>query len=338
MPTTRVDFKHVRAHASFEAVAAHYSVSLLGKGEQRSALCTFHEEDTPSLKINLAKKIFHCFGCKKSGNILEFVTYMEGGDPARDSDLRSAAVLLAEICNIDPLPQRAIRASATKQEKPSPRARTERTSRVSHFSAKPEAEPVRENKPLSFELKLDTTHSYLKERGLTSPVIESFGLGFADRGLMKGRLAIPIHNEDGALIAYAGRWAQATVPQDVSKYLLPPRFAKGLVLFNLNRIPSGTSHVVMVESFFSVFRLHERGIPAVSPMGHDVSPEQCALLKRRGVRMVTVLFDGDTAGADGTARTVSLLAGHLFVHAPVVPLGFRPDACAENELGRLVQS
>ncbi len=34
--------------------------------------------------------------------------------------------------------------------------------------------------------------------------IKHFGLGSASRGLMKGRIAIPIHNENGELVAYAG--------------------------------------------------------------------------------------------------------------------------------------
>ena len=54
---------------------------LQGKGDQRSALCCFHEENTGSLKINLGKKIFNCFGCGAKGNILDFVTLKEGGDP-----------------------------------------------------------------------------------------------------------------------------------------------------------------------------------------------------------------------------------------------------------------
>ena len=65
MPSNRVDFKHVREHASFEAVAAHYDIALFGKGDQKTALCCFHQEDSPSLKINVAKKLFNCFGCNK---------------------------------------------------------------------------------------------------------------------------------------------------------------------------------------------------------------------------------------------------------------------------------
>jgi DNA primase len=338
MPTTRVDFKHVRAHASFEAVAEHYEMDLIGKGDQRSALCSFHEEQRPSLKINLAKNIFHCFGCGKSGNILEFVTYMEGGDPSVDRDLRASGLLLAEISKIDPVPQPSAQAPSKKSEKPQARARTERTPAALHHQPKPQREEALHNKPLSFSLKLDATHPYLKKRGLAQKVIETFGLGVADRGLMKGRLAIPIHNEDGTLIAYAGRWAATVVPKDVPKYLLPEKFAKHLMLFNLHRVPVGTQHVVLVESYFSVFRLHELGIPVVSPMGHVVSEEHCVLLEKRGIERVTLLFDGDAAGAQGIARSLPVLARLMFVRAPKVPDGFRPDECPEAHLHMLLGS
>ena len=49
-------------------------------------------------------------------------------------------------------------------------------------------------------------------------------MGFAGRGVMKGRIAIPIHDEYGQLIAYAGRWAANPVPDEESRYKLPEGF------------------------------------------------------------------------------------------------------------------
>src|SRR5437763_9153291 len=104
MAMQRVDFKHVRANASFETVAAHYDLKLDGRADQRTSLCCFHKEKTPSLKIHLGKKVFNCFGCGKHGNVLDFVTLMEGGDPEDDEALRAGAFKLAEICGIEPSP------------------------------------------------------------------------------------------------------------------------------------------------------------------------------------------------------------------------------------------
>ena len=48
---------------------------------------------------------------------------------------------------------------------------------------------------------------------------------------MSGRVVIPIHNERGELVAYAGRSIDGSEP----KYKLPAGFHKSLELFNLHR-------------------------------------------------------------------------------------------------------
>lgn len=336
MPTHRVDFKHVRTNADFEVVAAHYNLALVGRNEQRSALCCFHDEDTPSLKIHLGKKAFNCFGCGKHGNILDFVTLMEGGDPENDKDLRAGAFKLAEICGIDPVPGKSAATPITKTA--AAKADAERPSMTGKQTEK--VQPLHGNKPLSFELKLDLDYPYLKER-VSRNIIESFGLGYCSRGMMKGRIAIPIHNEKGELIAYAGRWAEKDVPNGTPRYLLPDGFEKQSVLFNLHRLPDwrvtkDRARVVLVESYWSVFKLHELGIPAVSPMGHSVCQRQCELLAARGVKEVVILFDGDDAGAQGIVESAPPLARHFYVHAPAVPDGFKPHRCENHAIRDLL--
>src|SRR5262249_49317118 len=109
------------------------------------------------------------------------------------------------------------------------------------------------NKPLRLQLKLDPEHPYLSRRDLSLATISRFGLGYCDRGLMSGRIAIPIHDHNGQLIAYAGRWAELSAPDGRPRYLLPRGFQKQLVLFNLHRVKDRRS-VVIVESYWSVFR------------------------------------------------------------------------------------
>jgi len=96
MPQQYIDFGFVKENASFDAVLAHYNLRKVGSGEQCAVLCPFHREREASCKINLERKIFHCFGCEAKGNVLEFVARMEG----EAADLRSAAVKLAGICHI----------------------------------------------------------------------------------------------------------------------------------------------------------------------------------------------------------------------------------------------
>jgi len=41
MPQPFVDFAHVKEHASFERVLAHYNLALTGHAAQRAILCPF---------------------------------------------------------------------------------------------------------------------------------------------------------------------------------------------------------------------------------------------------------------------------------------------------------
>ena len=340
-----IDFTALRARARFEPVLERYSLEANGRGPQKTLLCPFHEETEPSCKVNLEKRAFHCFGCGAKGNVLDFVARME------NAELPEAARTLAEICGI-PLTE----VSKTEAQPKSPRTsppqphRKPQEPREAHTSRKaaPAAQtPLSEppgapqgpvNPPLSFRLKLDPAHPYLAERGLRREVVEAFGLGSCARGMMKGRICIPIHNEAGELVAYAGRWpGDSGWPAGEEKYKLPPGFRKSLVLFNLERIARGPrpEELVLVEGFFSVFRLHALGVPAVALMGAALSDEQAALLAAHASR-ITVLTDGDAAGRAARAGIVPRLAERLSVHAPLLPEGTSPDMLDEETLLRFV--
>jgi DNA primase len=103
------------------------------------------------------------------------------------------------------------------------------------------------NVPLKFALKyLDLAHPYLVERGLTQGTIADFGLGYCQKGIMAGRIAIPIHNEHGELVAYAGR-VPGDPPEGEGKYKFPMGFHKSSVVYNLHRAKE------LTKSLFKIF-------------------------------------------------------------------------------------
>ena len=53
--------------------------------------------------------------------------------------------------------------------------------------------------------------------------------------MMSGRIAIPIHNVNGEVVAYAGRLTDGEPSEKNFKYKLPPGFKKSLELFNIDR-------------------------------------------------------------------------------------------------------
>jgi DNA primase len=207
---------------------------------------------------------------------------------------------------------------------------------------------VSTNEPLSaefverFRAKLEPAHEqpFLQSRGLTPLVIEHFELGFFPlqaKGMMRGRIVIPIHNERGQLIAYCGRWASDDpLPEGAGKYLLPKGFNKSAALYNLHHV-LGKKHLIVVEGYFSVFRLFELGVPTVALMGRSISDEQISLLRDAGVKYLTILLDGDEPGRSGSAAMMERLSKEPFrVKFALLPDGTEPDTVEEPVLRELL--
>ena len=336
----KVDFKYIRQNADFESVLSHYGLDVNKDGHkegQFKALCPFHDDTKPSLKVNTVRNIYHCFACDAGGNILEFVQEME------NENLRKSAITLAEICGIGTAESAKVRKPAKRKKAKAKKAkkkrdRIEQREPVSeNVSEGKEDAPV--NEPLTFELKnLETDHSFFEERGITQGMMEVFGLGISTRGLMKDRMAIPIHNANGELIAYCGRWPSNNTPESEPKYKLPSGFHKEIELFNLHRIDKPIETIVLVESYLSIFRLHMLKWPVASPMGHSLSEAQIALLKEAGVKNIILLFDGDDPGRSAVTKVGrQLLEVGFVVTAPVVHEDFKPHRLDDDGIRALLK-
>jgi CHC2 zinc finger len=48
-------------------------VQLKKKGKEFVGLCPFHDEKTPSFTVNPIKQLYHCFGCKRGGSVIDFL-------------------------------------------------------------------------------------------------------------------------------------------------------------------------------------------------------------------------------------------------------------------------
>jgi DNA primase len=338
----RLDFKAIKRAACFKRVLSHYGIELRGgHGAQRKALCPFHRDTRPSLNVNFDMKVFNCFPCGDGGDIVKFVAKQEHPtDP--EGHLIEAAKKLAEICGIS-INDARIEALT----KPAERATGE--SKNGELSVP--------NPPLTFELKVDSKHAYLAERGLSPETVETFGLGYcvSDTSIMRQRMVIPIHNESGDLVAYAGRWpSDSGWPEDEDKYMLPHKFQKKRVLFNLHRViearragqwPGHEHHVVVVEGFFGVFAVHQHA-PCVALMGSVISKEHLDLLARADMRYVTLMLDGPSKGFTAnehriwddriTATIHTLATCGFFVRARELELAEQPDTIKRDRLMGLV--
>jgi hypothetical protein len=149
-------------------------------------------------------------------------------------------------------------------------------------------------RPLPFRLKLDPSHPYLAGRHISPELAATFGLGYCSHGTMKGRICIPTTTNA------VGSWhtpadGQATSYPKMSRNTTCHAYSRSdVVLFNLHRV-TGADHLVLVEGYWSVFRLHALGAAAVALMRRALSAEQETPLIESGVRMLTLMLDGEPA-------------------------------------------
>lgn len=323
-----VSFMEVKAQVSMADILQHYGLlnQFRQKGDELVGLCPFHKEKRGSFHASITKNAWQCFGCKRKGNILDFVAAKEG------VGIRQAGLMI----------QGWFETGVKKPAKAIPKV-SETQGGFSESADSTDQRAVQDNPPLTFELKnLDTRHTYLlKDRGLKKETIELFGLGYCSRGLMKGRIAIPVYNEKGELVAYAGRWP-GEPPTGTEKYLLPSGFAKSHVVFNLRQAQglAKDNGLILVEGFFDVFWLHQCGFPqAVALMGSSLSEWQRELLLASlGPRgRIMLMLDNDEAGRQCETQCLEQLSTGVFIKLVRLPVSRQqPDNLTEPEIRQLL--
>jgi DNA primase len=306
-----VNYKSLRSELSFIDILHHYGVELKERGVQ-----------------------WH--GCGAKGNLIELAARMEGLNPDNRDDFRKAALFLQRTF---------VGSDDEEREKPKAPPKEERRERSAREDLEEETPGSVVNAPLDFELqRLEQDHPYLRERGFTLETIKTFGLGYCHRGLMKGRIAIPLHDKDGALIGYAGRIVdEEATGKDTPRYLFPGsrerngtrhEFRKSAFLYNGFRVEN-PSQLVVVESFTAVWWITQAGITnVVALMGASCSDSQAALLRDLVPEGGSIwLFpDGDKAGERMAEEALVLIAPHRFVRWVKIEERQQPTDVGREEL------
>lgn len=342
-----VDFKALKNAVTMEQVLARYQLTSRFKrhNDSLSGPCPIHRGSNPNqFRVSLSKNCWNCFSeCKCGGNVLDFVSKMEG------VDLQEAAHRMVGWFNLDlarlntdaPESRAARLAASGPAPAKSSRTLAGATAKPTDAVSPPPAEEVEVNKPLAFRLELDSQHPYLVERKLSPATVFEFGMGGCTKGVMSQRIAIPITNAEGQLVGYAGRWP-GEPPDGRPKYRLPDGFKKSVEVYRLAAALKEPPEIpwVIVEGFFDAAKFWQLGIrKCVALMGSSLSEAQEALLARHltPTAHVVVVFDEDESGREGREDIVRRLASRAFVRFIAFPQdGFKAEhlsAQAAAELG-----
>jgi DNA primase len=359
MSSNWVDFKELRSRLRFADVLQSYSVELKVKGDRATGLCPLpghprHDgkRRSPSFSANLSRGLFNCFGCQAKGNIIDFVCFMSGGDPRDSTALHNAALELQKRFP-GTTGERDQKPADSKSSASPTAAKSHQSKSSGEAQEKPsevEARSVIVNAPLDFTLKmLDSEHPYLKQRGLTPETISHFELGYCSRGMMQGRIVIPLHDPQGQLIGYAGRLIDdSKVSDEQPKYRFPGtrerngvryEFQKSQFLFNGHRIKAPVDDLIIVEGFMSVFWLVQYGYRnVVALMGSSASKDQIVFITElvSETGRVWIFLDGDEAGERCAVHLFTQIATCRAVRWLKLDMGHQPTGCAPETLLQLL--
>jgi len=303
-----VSFSEIKNRVTLEQVLRSYQIDWLRRSglHQYRGRCPIHQgQGTEAFHANLERGVFHCFACGAGGNVLDFVSAMEG------CSLREAALRLQEAHG-----DRSVR---------TPWVQSGGTEGRKLVTKKREGNP-----PLGLQLDLDRRHPYLVGRGIDATVADYFGVGyFGGRGLMSHRIAIPIHDPGGRLVAYCGRALDGAEP----RYRFAGGFHKSQVLFNYHRArAAGQDQVIVVEGFFDCMRVHQAGFPnVVGLMGARLSAAQKDLIADQ-FSSVMLMLDGDQTGSAATTEIAAELRPACRVSQVLLPPDMQPDRMSADQI------
>lgn len=335
----------LRARADIVKVIGSY-VTLKKNGHRYVGLCPFHNETAPSFSVDEQKQVYHCFGCKAGGSVIQFVMDIER------LSFSEAVAFLADQLHM-PLPE--------MQNDPAYEKR--RTLKERIYLANRTA--ARMYHQLLWQPESSAILHYLQQRGLSDAVIRRFGIGAAppsaqvghrlmeegfteeelvQAGLMlrregrtfdmfRNRAMFPIIDTYGNILGFGGRAMGDAMP----KYLNTsdtPAFNKRYTVFaaNLLRKARGLTRVILVEGYMDVVALSQFGVEGVAAtLGTALTPEQARLLHRFAPE-VHIAYDGDRAGQKAILRGLEVLEGeNVPVRVLDFPGGLDPDEFIRQE-------
>ncbi len=312
-------------------------LTLKKSGRNYLGLCPFHGERTPSFSVSRDKGTYYCFGCKRGGDVIDFVMEVER------LSFAEAVERLAERFGVE-LPPAS----------PESRRRQDEQTRLGDVIDAAQAF-------FSKRLGEDRPRAFLERRGISMEFASAFGIGYApaewralydsmhqrfpERLLIEAgvavegeqgrvwdrfrdRVTIPIRLARGKLVAFGGR----ALGDENPKYLNSPEtplFSKGHVLFAEDRAQRAfvqSNRAIVVEGYFDCLALHQAGIEdAVATLGTALSEHHAKELARKVPRVV-VCYDGDSAGRKAAVTALrTLLGANLEVSVVLLPDGQDPD-------------
>jgi DNA primase catalytic core len=317
-------------------------IALTKKGGDLVGLCPFHDDKGPSLVITPAKNLWHCFGCGAGGDVVQWVMKTEG------VSFRHAVELLREGA---PVGENTAKVATVRKLAPPISLDADDAALLGQVVAYYHRCLLEEPDALAY---------LVEKRGLTRAAIEHFKIGFCNRTLglrlpmknrnegeavrarlmklgvlresghehMRGRVTIPIVDDNGAVVGLYGRTITPNLRQGTPDHLYLPGPHRGV--FNADGLKD-TGHIVLCESLIDALTFWSAGFRNVTTSYgvEGFTDEMLSTFKRCHVERILVAYDRDDAGDAAAAKIIERLRGEGFTCARVLfPLGMDANSYA----------
>ena len=313
-------------------------VVLTQKGRLFWGCCPFHDEKTPSFKIDPDLQNWHCFGCGKSGDVFGYLMESE------HLEFPEAVRALADRANIEitevggsgvprSIKERMMQACAEAEEFYHMELMRSRDAGPSQARAYLHDRGFGSECARGWHLGYAPGHgklvAHLQLRGFTRDEIVGANLAYVNKGRLVDRfferVMFPVHDLQGRSIAFGGRIMGAGEP----KYLNTsetPIFHKSSNMFGIDIAKSAivsSGEAIVVEGYTDVIAMHQAGIAnVVATLGTALTAQHVKLISRFATRIV-YLFDGDAAGQKAADRASEFIDWQSAVESRRDPIDLR---------------
>ena len=299
-------------------------VPLTAKGGSYWGCCPFHNEKTPSFHVLPDRQMYHCFGCKKGGSVINFIMEEE------NLSFPEAVRFLAKRAGMEVPEEDGDREAGRRRQRLLDLNR-DAARFYYQLLQQPEGQAVqayldkrqiRKSTAVKFGMgasldEWDVLLNAMTQKGYTKAELLSAGLvvqnkkgGLYDK--FRNRLMLPVIDTRGDVVAFGSRVLDKSEP----KYMNTPEtltYSKRRILYGMNLAKkSKRSNIILCEGNLDVVTLHQAGFDnAVASMGTALTQEQLRLLSRYTKELV-LCYDNDGAGQMATDRALELLQNSEF--------------------------
>lgn len=344
------EIERIKTEVSLVRLVESSGVALTKRGGDMVGCCPFHEDDTPSLVVTVAKNLWHCFGCDAGGDPIAWVMKREG------VSFRHAVELLRD----DDVPKTAPSSGTSISRSPVSRSTVTKLPPLSAAGDGELLEKVAGYYTRTLRANPDAL-AYLEKRGLIHPeLIDTFGLGFADRTLgyrlpaanrkagaeirgdlqrlgvlresghehLRGSLVVPIRDGAGRIVNLYGRKIRDNLRKGTPDHLYLPGPRRGVL--NLAAF-AASKEMILAEAPLDALTFWCAGYRNVTCAwgAGGLTDDIVAALTDHGIRRVLVAYDRDAAGDKGAAAAAERLAPlGIGVYRVMFPKGMDTNAYA----------